>query len=96
MYICVDIDSCLKIRSYLNFIDKLLVSMDDKKTAMQKTLVSSKPLVDIAIFLSGIKMGKGDLLPLGTDHLDQLWNVIKYLQGDVRFECPDREKNKIY
>ena len=48
-------------------------------------MINTKSLSDIAIYLSGIKDGKGDLLPLGTIVLDDLWSAIRYLQGDAGF-----------
>ena len=56
-----------------------------EKTKQEKIIVNTNSLKDLAIYLSGIKDGKGDLLPLGTIVLDDLWNAIKYLQGDVRY-----------
>lgn len=60
------------------------------KTDQKKVLVNTKSLSDIAIYLSGVKDGKGNLLPLGTVVLEDLWNAIAYLRGDVRFEA-DRD-----
>lgn len=65
--------------------------MEDNKQAMEKEIVSTDSLKDLAIYLSGVKDGKGNLLPLGTVVLDDLWKVIKYLQGDVRYTCPERD-----
>lgn len=58
----------------------------------EKIFISTGSLKDLAIYLEGIKAGKGDLLPLGTIVLDELWNVIKYLQGDSRF-IAERDDN---
>lgn len=57
----------------------------EEKAFQQKVFVDISSLKDLAIYLSGVKDGKGSLLPLGTIVLDDLWNAIKYLQGDVRF-----------
>lgn len=38
-------------------------------------------LRDIAIYLEGLKAGKGDLLPLGSIHLSELWKVVKDYQN---------------
>ena len=63
------------------------------ETARQeKKKINVQSLKDIAIYLSGIKDGKGNLLPLGIIALDDLFNAISYLQGDVRF-IADRDKN---
>ena len=51
----------------------------------EKTEISTQSLKDLAIYLSGVKDGKGNLLPLGTIVLEDLWDVIKYIEGDKRF-----------
>ena len=56
-----------------------------------KIIVGTDSLKDLAIYLSGVKDGKGNLLPLGTVVLDELWNAIKYLQGDARYTCLKRD-----
>ena len=60
----------------------------------ERTQISVKELKELAIYLSGIQAGKGNLLPLGTVHLDNLWNTIGYLNGDVRFYCEESQKSK--
>ena len=65
--------------------------MDDNRPMQEKIIVGTDSLKDLAIYLSGVKDGKGNLLPLGTVVLDDLWNAIKYLQGDVRYTCPKRD-----
>jgi len=59
--------------------------MDDKQPVQERKMINTKSLSDLAIYLSGVKDGKGNLLPLGTIVLDDLWDAVKYLQGDVRF-----------
>lgn len=59
--------------------------MNEENTSQEKQVISIGSLKDLAIYLSGVKDGKGNLLPLGTIVLDNLWDAIKYLQGDVRF-----------
>jgi len=68
--------------------------MEDIKTQpmQEKIIVGTSSLKDLAIYLSGVKDGKGSLQPLGTIVLEDLWNAIKYLQGDVRYTCPERDK----
>lgn len=65
--------------------------MDDNRPMQEKIIVGTDSLKDLAIYLSGVKDGKGNLLPLGTVVLDDLWSAIKYLQGDVRYTCPKRD-----
>ncbi len=58
------------------------------KTVISKQNVELDSLRKIAIYLEGIKQGRGgNILPLGTIDLDQLWNAISFLNGDERFEC---------
>jgi ribosomal protein S27AE len=65
----------------------------ENQTAQERTQIDTKSLKELAIYLSGIKAGKGNLLPLGNIHLENLWNTIKYLHGDVRFYCkPQTDK----
>lgn len=59
--------------------------MEDKQPVQERKMINTKSLSDLAIYLSGLKDGKGNLLPLGTIVLDELWDAVKYLQGDVRF-----------
>lgn len=59
--------------------------MGDKQPVQERKMIDTKSLSNLAIYLSGVKDGKGNLLPLGTIVLDDLWDAIKYLQGDVRF-----------
>lgn len=55
------------------------------RTTQGKVKVDTESLKSLAIYLSGLKDGKGNLLPLGTIVLDDLWNAISYLDGDVKF-----------
>jgi len=62
--------------------------MNEAKTEISKQNVEVDSLRKIAIYLEGIKQGRGgNILPLGTNDLEQLWNAISFLNGDVRFEC---------
>ncbi len=63
----------------------IFVMNDLHNTKQEKVFINTKSLIDVAIYLSGVKDGKGNLLPLGTVVLDDLWNAIKYLQGDNSF-----------
>lgn len=64
--------------------------MNESKTQISKKNVEVSSLKNIAIFLEGVKQGRGgNLLPLGNNDLEQLWNAIAFLQGDERFECRD-------
>ena len=62
--------------------------------SMEKKIVTTKSLSELAIYLEGIKAGKGNLLPLGTEHLEQLWGAIKFLRGDVTYDCPEFNQQK--
>ena len=60
--------------------------MKDKDQPVQELkMINTQSLKDLAIYLSGVKDGKGNLLPLGTIVLEDLWDAVKYLQGDARF-----------
>jgi hypothetical protein len=64
--------------------------MNEAKTQISKKNVEVSSLKSIALFLEGVKQGRGgNLLPLGNNDLEQLWNAIAFLQGDERFECRD-------
>lgn len=58
---------------------------DETKPVQERKMINTQSLKDLAIYLSGVKDGKGNLLPLGTIVLDDLWDAVKYLQGDVKF-----------
>ena len=57
----------------------------EEQAKQEKTEISTQSLRDLAIYLSGVKDGKGNLLPLGTIVLNDLWDAIKYIEGDTRF-----------
>ena len=61
----------------------------DNEPSQEKEIISTRMLSELAIYLEGVKHGKGNLLPLGTEHLEQLWKTIKFLRGDVRYICPE-------
>jgi hypothetical protein len=64
--------------------------MNEAKTEISRQQVEVDSLKKVAIFLEGVKQGRGgNLLPLGNNDLEQLWNAIAFLQGDERFECRD-------
>lgn len=58
---------------------------DNDQPVQERKMINTQSLKDLAIYLSGVKDGKGNLLPLGTIVLEDLWDAVKYLQGDVRF-----------
>jgi hypothetical protein len=58
---------------------------DNDQPVQERKMINTQSLKDLAIYLSGVKDGKGNFLPLGTIVLDDLWDAVKYLQGDVRF-----------
>lgn len=72
-----------------------MIQEDNKIAQQQKTMVSISSLKDLAIYLSGLRDGKGNLLPLGTIVLDDLWNAISYLRGDSRFIAERDIKDEI-
>ena len=80
--------------------------MNESKTSIRKQEIQVDSLKTIAIFLEGIKQGRGgNLLPLGNNDLEQLWNTIHLLKGDERFtainpqekkDIQDNEKTKVW
>lgn len=56
--------------------------MSDMEACEEKA--NSKQLVDLAYFLEGIWVGKGNINPLGRAHIENLWKVIKELQRKDR------------
>lgn len=51
---------------------------------LERKQLNIQSLKNIAIYLSGVKDGKGNLLPLGTMVLEDLWDAIKYLEADKK------------
>jgi len=66
----------------------------DNQPAQERVKIDTNSLKSLAIYLSGLKDGKGNLLPLGTIVLEELWNTISYLQGDVRFTSERDDKGR--
>lgn len=57
--------------------------MSEKNKTSNKKNIDIDSLKKIAIFLEGFKQGRGgNLLPLGTNDLEQLWCAISLLQGN--------------
>ena len=48
-------------------------------------------LRDIALYLEGIKEGRGNLLPLGTSVLGDLWDAIRHIQQIEACEAQSHE-----
>ena len=65
-----------------------------EQPSQEKIRVNSESLNDVYIYLSGMCVGKGNLLPLGTIVLDDLIGAIKYLQGDKRYYAERDEDNR--
>jgi hypothetical protein len=62
------------------------------KTNIEKTFVGTDHLGRLAIYLEGIVAGKGNLHPLGTVTIEELWNAIRYLDGDIRYTAKRDEQ----
>jgi hypothetical protein len=68
--------------------------MKDKNVPVQEIkTIDTDSLSRLAIYLCGLKDGKGNLYPLGTIVLEDLWDAISYLRGDVRFKA-ERDNKK--
>jgi hypothetical protein len=61
--------------------------MENNEAKQEVKNINIQSLKDLVIYLSGVKDGKGNLLPLGTIVLDDLWDTINYLEGDVRYKA---------
>lgn len=67
--------------------------MDDNKTSQEKVYANPDSLRELAIYLEGLKNGRGgNLHPLGTRVLDELWAVIEELNFNGKIECYPRNK----
>jgi len=53
--------------------------MTPKEIAEKLKNINTRSLSNIAFFLEGFKLAKGNIYPLGTFDLEQLWEVIKLL-----------------
>lgn len=42
-------------------------------------MIETEKLRRIAIYLEGVKAGRGDILPLGNADLEELWSAIREL-----------------
>ncbi len=60
--------------------------MDDEAKKSYKEPPNIEDLKEIAIFLEGIKQGKGNILPLGFIQLESLWDIYKDLRAKKRKE----------
>ena len=66
-----------------------------EQASQEKIRVGTDSLKDLAIFLEGMKVGRGgNLSPLGTIVLEDLWNTIKYLRGDKRYYAERDEESR--
>ena len=55
--------------------------MDEKIKDSSEEMPSADGLVTLAIFLEGIKLGRGgNLYPIGTIELDNLWRAVRYIR----------------
>ena len=80
--------------------------MNESRTSISRQEIQVDSLKTIAIYLEGVKQGRGgNLLPLGNNDLEQLWNAIAFLKGDERFtainpqekkDIQDNEKTKVW
>ena len=59
--------------------------MIEDTPSKERLAINTESLTRLAIYLSGVRDGKGNLLPLGTIVLDDLWNAISYLEGSNLF-----------
>lgn len=66
--------------------------MNDNITLQEKVYANVDSLKQIAIFLEGLKLGRGgNILPLGTVLIDDLWTVIRCLNFDGKIETMPKQ-----
>ena len=66
-----------------------------EQPSQEKVRVNTETLKDLALFLEGMKIGRGgSMQPLGTIVLDDLWGAIKYLRGDKKYYAERDEDNR--
>lgn len=68
--------------------EKIKTDFVPEKTKAMPHKIDVAALSKILIWIDGYKSAKGNLLPLGTNDLDEAWNAVSYLNGDVRFTAP--------
>ena len=57
-----------------------------EKSSIEQQIISTDSLRDLALFLEGMKLGRGgNIQPLGTIVIDDLWATIKYMEGSGAF-----------
>ena len=56
----------------------------DLNGAKKPREVDTQQLKELAIYLDGLNQGKGHILPLGTEHISNLWYAIHYLNNYVK------------
>ena len=60
-----------------------------------KPLINVNSLRHIAIYLESIKHGRGNILPLGTADLDNLWVAISLISRNGLSDSCEAEKNRL-
>ena len=82
-----------------HYFDQIFVKYDmngsiDAKSEIRRKEINVNSLKSIALYLEGIKQGKGgNILPLGNKDLEDVWDIIKFLQGDDRYQCERLKHN---
>jgi len=62
--------------------------MEQNKAVQEKVYANPEVLKDLAMFLEGMKFGRGgDIQPMGTIVLDELWKVVKELRFHGKIEA---------
>jgi len=65
-------------------MDGITLIVNNPKPKMK---TQENPVIDVgalkllAYYLSGVKDGRGDLLPLGSNVIDELFNAIRYIEN---------------
>ena len=60
----------------------------EPKTSMERKPINIDGLARIGLWLDGYKAGRGNLGSMGNIRLEELWEIVGFLQGDVRYYNP--------
>lgn len=67
----------------------------DEGTAQEVEYIDSDSLKTIGLVLEGMKLGRGgNIHPMGTYDLEQVWKILKFLRGDARYRLKGYQLNE--
>ena len=69
-----------------------MIDQDDDRQAQEPIFISPDALKTIGLVLEGMKLGRGgNIHPMGTVNLEELWEILHFLRGDVRYKLKGYE-----